>query len=926
MKKRTTIIAIVTFLLVLVIALMVVAGCTPPAQGPDTNVKKQIIKPLADLTDYGAQTYLKVAKVIYNPEVEEEQGKKIADKQDESREDFIEEGEEGEEGWNSEKYYAFNKPDFKKLPNEEFTEENGGYEWDDSRTSTVTQIFCYADSGEIIDRMALAGIEEARMQEIVKYITRVDASYKDFHKGDERRYPLELGKGSAIFDYENLDEIQDIRDNFNSYKSPKKNADNEEVAFGHTKEWWEDMARLKKRKVYGEIFTIFKDRGDLFARFQTEYMTYQLEVISEIMIPAYKSADKPDLGSPAIADNILINTEEFKNYLRDEVFDYEMLSYFLSFAEMTLPKKDAKGKWTDTKRDTIMRIYGYTYQYEKAGHEVFDDKKMVKGKTEFRDYLALGHEEYYDNKEDAVRYVAYDRKSYRESRRYTAEFYKKFYQAQYEIQSRQEKYDREIYVLAKKYDAGIGYGTNNNIAYTDELLEGLQIGMAANLKISDINYEYTGVENNVVRYNSTSAAWLSLSNEQQAQILNKIKKVRYQLEQLKSQHYMLQHTTKTNADLTNALKYQIKSYSADYIKEIQRKKKEEVINTRKLINVFDVINKDREDKYAYTEDITVFEKNNPEVYHKNAVANKIEDLGRGKAMAENLSKEFNPQNVTEQMSNANSADWKGVTGNVSETLKKDYEGYDAKQRKNPKSLDTVDKYFEDQLIKRKWNCQKGDKVPANPDDCQINPDWKVNRDSHDDHMHFPNGDREKDPIACEKEYDTTWALSKLLNTHEKVLRHMSGTTEIKFQKLDKIATYYNPEKPWGESVAPYLSQEIQKIPAKRAMWVESEKETLESGKELRKLVLENEDNERNNEDTERNFAFQPNYTIGIVGEKTLNGYNSVYKTENCIYEFDAWCVDEDLLYEVNLDDKIRFSIYLYPRYKVTNIKEPETTP
>jgi len=42
------------------------------------------------------------------------------------------------------------------------------------------------------------------------------------------------------------------------------------------------------------------------------------------------------------------------------------------------------------------------------------------------------------------------------------------------------------------------------------------------------------------------------------------------------------------------------------------------------------------------------------------------------------------------------------------------------------------------------------------------------------------------------------------------------------------------------------------------------------------------------------------------------------------YVFDAWCVDEELLYPVDPDDRFRFSIKLYPRYTVRNIKDPDT--
>lgn len=47
-----------------------------------------------------------------------------------------------------------------------------------------------------------------------------------------------------------------------------------------------------------------------------------------------------------------------------------------------------------------------------------------------------------------------------------------------------------------------------------------------------------------------------------------------------------------------------------------------------------------------------------------------------------------------------------------------------------------------------------------------------------------------------------------------------------------------------------------------------------------------------------------------------------FNTSNCRYKFDAWCVDEALLYPVIPEDSFRFDIRLYPRYKVINKVEP----
>lgn len=898
MKKKVALSLVLAIMVGALVIAIFISGCNPNPPPSGGNTAKKIIEPLKDLVDYGQEKYyLNIPKASYSDSKLASETQKIADKQDESREDFV----ENPSDWSNENYYAFDVPHFENV---EYTLENGGKEWVDDKTTTVTKIFCYADAPKIIERMSLAGIEEARMIKLVEYITRTDDNFKNKAKGNDARYPLTIGQGSAIFDYENLDEITDIRDNFKDYKDTPDG----DTAFGKTEDEWEDLAKLKKRKIYGEIFSIFEEKADMFARFQMEYMTYQLQVVEETMIPAYLNEESnPRLGSSTYTES-RIDSEKFKDYMRDEIFDYSMLSNFLAFAEITLP--DATGGiWRPTKKDIAMRVYGYTYQYQKAEYNVLDDAK-------YREYLSLGHKEYFADHADALKYRDYDRKFYKEAYRYTAAFYKKYYSAQFEFQSRQEDIDRSIY-KGVGFENGIGYALNDRTKYTDEMLDGLKIGLESTLKLSDINYEYTGVDNNVIRYNAAAREWKRLDENTQQNPKEKIKKVNMQIEQLKTQKYMLEHKSKKDSDLIYALQYQIKSYSADYISEMQSNKKTQVIQRKKLERLF---TDPSLEGFTYTEDIDVFTAQNPEVYHVNAVSEKIEDLGRTVAMYKNVTSNYSKSDVDNQMNAAGKINyWADVARNINDTLSIDYKKYSDNWKSGQ---DHVDLYFEEKLIRKKYDCQTD--ATQDPEKCHFNPSLKYD-DNPNNHAHYVSKYGEGEIVYCQKTYDTGWALSRLLNAHEDVLRHMSGTVEINFRRIENFSEYYDDSKGWtpdpNTSEPPtYLSSVIQKIAGHKvisANYKEFEIVTLESGQEIGEVIKDDKGILRQPTLTQDSFR-------GIEADSVMNPDNIMeHSSKTNYYAFDAWCVDEELLYPVDPDDRFRFSIKLYPRYTVRNITDPD---
>ena len=171
------------------------------------------------------------------------------------------------------------------------------------------------------------------------------------------------------------------------------------------------------------------------------------------------------------------------------------------------------------------------------------------------------------------------------------------------------------------FENGIGYALNDRTKYTDEMLDGLKIGLESTLKLSDINYEYTGEDNNVIRYNAATREWKRLDENTQKIAQQKIKKVNMQIEQLKTHKYMLEHKSKKDSDLVYALQYQIKSYSADYISEMQSNKKTQVIQRKKLERLFAFLALEGF-TYTYTEDIDAFNTQTLKRYHETLLKKK----------------------------------------------------------------------------------------------------------------------------------------------------------------------------------------------------------------------------------------------------------------------------------------------------------------
>ncbi|MBR2350173.1 MAG: hypothetical protein IKA77_06085 [Clostridia bacterium] len=887
--KRNLLVTLLVIVLVASLGLSLIAcggkgnGDDGDGSGTGGNGKATVdIKLLPDMVDYGANPqYYATGSEIYQESVRLGWKSDLEKKQDDEREDWIvEEWSATGSLWNNTVYYSFGAwaADYDSNGVER-RQSNVGYfdvdgNWiDDESANSVQRVFCYSVADDFIQRLSDARVEEANADKLIKYIVREDV---DRAKGDG--YTYTQGTSSAIEDYNQLDELQTIYDDFDAYKKDPTYTKHiftkeEEVS---------DAINRKKRKIYGEVFHCFGDDVDQFARCAIELVSYGIKIINADMLKAYNSHFNKEYN--------------FEDYIRYEMFDHETLSYFLAFMDANITNFNLTN-YTATQKAKMMTLYGYYYQYEKRDHEVFDDNKKVSaagGITEYEDYLKLSHESYFNTKEEALRYRDYDRRHYEKAYRYSYTCYEKYYTAQLGFQAIQEEKDLIVYkggatptfnnsLVNGQYANGLT--TVADITYSSEMQKGSSIGLDSTLKLSDVNWEYTASDDVTIVYNNRSRDWNSLDANGQNAATNKIKKVRLELEQLKSQDYTINHKSIKESDLTAALQYQIYSYSADSVRALQACKKDEVVYYLTIDRYFEVNDTTYADITGGTEFRTHVVK---------AFGDLEEDAGRNDAKYVNLNANYAVGTIDEQVRTANNADWAGVKSNISETLSRDYEGY------KPVNNKQVDEYFEDTLIRKEWSC--GASFEESATSCKQN-------NSH---------------LNCTEEYDTDWALSRLLDNHEVVLRYMYGQVEVTFYAINQ-SDFLTPTK-FHNNITSVKETDsyVAKATGGYAMSYKSfdacDKATLQPDELIGKVCTSTDEDKYpvvgmpsqywNNVPVYETTDFLCDKTQTKLGQITYAN-NGTY-----IYTFVGWYVDEKFKYPVLLDEEYDYDIRLYPAYRL----------
>ncbi|MFA5450213.1 MAG: hypothetical protein WC292_07255 [Clostridia bacterium] len=696
----------------------------------------------------------------------------------------------------------------------------------DDDTTTFTKIFRAADVSQIINRMAIAALPEEKMTALVNYIARADYSGKD--------YNFTKGKGSAIQDYEDLDYLYDLYDDENAdYVDPDRdrNPNQETVDYN---------LQMKRRKVVGELVDIFGADGDQAARVAMEQLAYAQEVVIETMISDYNNTAE-GINNPIPQDK-----DGFDEYFKEIFFDYDSLVYFKAF-NRTIKTEDIQSKnYVPQDKKEIVQLYGYYYQYEKANYAVFNDK-------DYEDFTRLSQNDYQETNELAIKYAAYDRKQYAQGYRYEAQFYDKYYGAHFNFQTRQEDFDREVF--------GIGYAIpgDRGLTYSSEMKAGLKVGLSSTLVLSDINYEYTGENHRVTNYNAKSKAYNILSEGERNANINLIKEVELNVEQLRSQDYTINHSLvkegTTYRHLSNALKYQIYSYSADYIRGIQSYKKDNVILEKEI---------ERLDKTAAN--------------YEALKAEKEEKIGRNNAMLVNMDTNYRDASINTQLTKADEQHWDGVNANIKTAIEVNYSAYhtasiDGRPRHQVSAAMQVDEYFENVLIKRWWTKSGEERRPMDnpPSSHPESQGWR-------------------------KEYDSDHALSRLLDTHETVARYMSGQIQVSYKEANhtKYITTYES----GSQQDRILTSDPRVTINNTPQYTNLQTNTYETDETITLTYTP--------------AAIVNNTPYAYSTPATEAAYNYYFV-------FEGWYVDTDLKYKAIQSETYSYDIALYPNYYIARV-------
>lgn len=609
--KRKTKRCLITLLAVLIMIgiLAGCSGCNPDPVGPGPKDPETInITILSDLVDLGVNlSDYAPSAAVYGNDVKTQQAQKLLTKQESEKEkhNYIDTDSDGVLDTNFDQ--ATNKYAWDDVY---YDADNGVYVWeddgDDAETTTFTKIFLFADVDQIITRMAAAGLAQDKMIKVVSYITREDPAKVD------GVYSLASGTGSAIRDYEELDELYDIYD--------EDDSDANYI-----------LLQKKRRKVMHEVFGIFENDAAAAARTGVEILSYAQKVVAETMITDYETRTGDDT--------------DFYGFFKGELFDYDSLVYFLAFNE-TCGATTGNDYLIDNvsftiaannKKD-IVKLYGYYYQYEKREFDLFTD-------DQYFDYLDLGTKDYFDTDADALRYRDYDRTHYTGAYRYSSTFYKKYYDSHLRFQYKQEQHDIRVY----------GFSPDWTTRYSTEMQSGCDVGMEATLKVSDVNWKYTEKDSNVTNYNKAAKAYYTINeaDRDDEKPAANIALVHLQIEQLKSQHYTVTHKYLTSDDLGNALKYQIYSFSADYSRTMLANRKDDVYfnaELDKLVDADEVADKEEEigRNEAMQANHIYFYKTNGNVAHQLEVALNHDWVKIAQEMADTLAYDYDTYHQKQQ--------------------------------------------------------------------------------------------------------------------------------------------------------------------------------------------------------------------------------------------------------------------------------------
>ncbi|MDR0752123.1 MAG: hypothetical protein LBF12_06055 [Christensenellaceae bacterium] len=858
MKK--TVLRLSLMMTLVLLFVMVLVACDP--KPTDKSKTTPIVQELAALTDYStSKTYYDPAAVEYEGDV------KTKNEQDLAAKILVERTNTG--------YDA-----------DTFT-------WDDD-VSTARKIFTLSKASDILERFSKAALKQEKMNLLVKYIVRSNDN-------NSKPYELEIGKGDFLNDYDELEDLNDIYDEDEDTK----------ITINGKERYITEVLRLKEYKMMGELAQIFGESGDELARVAVEIVAYSQKVVDVEMRAAYEAA----INKYYVADSSE-NVNTFDGFMKAIIFDYETLSYYKAFNVYVSLNDD----YIPTVKASMVKLYGFHYAYQLKDYMFWSEKYT---RSNYEEYLALGVKEYFNTLEEAKQYTKYDREHYAYAYRYTASFYAEYYNTHFTFQNEIEKQEKTVY--KEKYgdnqfqdmsDAGTHFTTSSGgKTYSEQMMTSIKsTRMQSLLVMSDINYEYTGIEANVKSYQEKSKAYLSLSeslrdkienDEERSNYYEDILYVEYQVERIKPETYFLSHSLlKTNATKINnipkdILENQIYSYNADTIRGIQSLKKDNVILLAEI---------DRENKKEDQDKNTAL------------IAQKEDEIARNKIVKDNIDSNYSSASIPDQLTSAGSHSFDDINRDLTAVQVYSYATYHNEIIRGKPRYQVIDQiqvkeFFEDFLVKRVWK--------AGPD--------VVDTNVPDDQKNEQNG--------WTKEYDTTWSISRFLNTHETILRYANSQVVITYKNADGVYSKYSLSTATNTTMNRSDDFTIESTSGNYITWESKypgagifSGEIAASNKPVLSDYIKTYKEETLNNGDKPTIAIWKNGTgsaydrwVGNSGAKAIvikyneNGYTNS-KGETYFFEFAGWFLDKDFKYIVRPDDTFDYDMVFYPAFYVTRIR------
>ncbi|MDR3185865.1 MAG: hypothetical protein LBU04_03520 [Christensenellaceae bacterium] len=753
------------------------------------------------------------------------------------------------------------------------------FEWNDD-VSTAKKIFTFSTGPEIIDRFEEAGLRYEKAKLLVNYITRQASTAK---------YELQIGTGDFLSDYDQLNELNDLYD---------ENENLELTVDGETKFIYE-VVQLKRYKILGELVKIFSGDGDQAARTAIEIIAYAQEVVTNKMIPAYNDAP----NKAYVVSNL--GTLNLESFTKEVLFDYDTLVYFLVFAE----KSQLNDTFQPTVKKDLVKLFGYYYLYERSDYNFWS---ITYSRANYVEYLSLSMKEYFSTIDEARKYTKYDRDHYAKAYRYSDVWYEDYYKTHFNFQQLIEEKDKKIYReldgRGNEIDMSDAFSTlsaaEGGKTYSEQMKTAIENKrLTSNLLVSDINYEYTGVDKNVVEYQKVSYDYYTLSEALRDVIENDtasirpyiddIKYVNLKVNQLKSQYYTISHAKIATAGeikhISNVLIYQIHSYNADYIRGMQSYKKSNVVLLAEI---------KREENKASPDLSIIREKN--------------DEIGRNNIMKENMQTNFARAATKTQVETARNHNWTLVAQQLKVTITLDYNAFHNEitsgntKRYNDLTAIQVKTYFEDTLIKRKWTIYNS--ALANPNEPEVsrteNNGWK-------------------------KEYDTDHDISRVLNAHDMIIRHANSQLQITYN--DAFDAVYKEYKNVPSGTASTINDFTLTTNDNYITWSYAYNGSGVFSATLNNLPTKDKYNRTFKTETLDNSAkpalafwdnsFGTDSESRWKGTATDNGFKSAYYLKNDTYDgisfmFAGWFLDPQFKYIARPTDTYDYDISLYPAFFV----------